>query len=917
MNGKKFREEVAARLMDKSREQKAVFAVRSAMRLLPLLAVQQESSLSFEIQREAFWFWQGEKKEASLLSLLRTYNSNIWSVFGVYADTALAAFNAVHTARTIASPTSPFAIRATTGTINSATIAAAVVVTYIEDAGDTSARAARAAADSAVTAAETYTITIQEIQADLILIDQLTVKEFLHAPLWSSPPPKDWQQWLNDFKADALSLNAGFEVWLDWYEERLQGKPIDVGLLEQWANIPKEIESQGVATINAYLKNLTHKTATQPLNRVRAIFIGSGEAGKTSLIRALHNEPVAEGTEDMTAGIDIRDWQIPDTEIKVHFWDFGGQVMAHATHQFFLRSSCLYVLVLNARSDINSTEQAEYWLQHVKSFGGNAPVMMVGNKADLASVNLDMGHLRDKYPSIVGFYPLSCTQAQTAYKTKFASFQEDFCEQLRQVGTHQMLFTQEQFAVLQDLRPYQAQSAFLKQDEFTALCQRHGIGEDGVQNRAWLLDILDKLGVVIHFPQLAYLDDYILNPRWLTHGVYTLMYHRQARLTDTEVVAVLHNKPIVDEQGKKLEYPKDKCRFIMDAMHEFKLAYPYPLSRDTQIIPELLPSDQPAPIAFIKRGNGLAFEFVFRGFLPRHVMPELIVSRHEEIVGDCVWQCGVLLENKTYRAQALAQVDYHDRVLSITVQGADAKDYLSLLNAEVVRILARLDLVYHEMIALPLAACRSDRLGLPEEKAPYKQLWASANKGERSYTSPLGLDYDLGQVLGWILPKAQYQAISHHYHNSTVHQAEDIHMSDTRQIQTTTYIEGDIKDQAQVAAGNISNKNQTISGGIIHGNAVLADTITNSFNTTTADTQTATLLAQLLKEIEDLNAKIPAEQAQALAFPTEIVREASTNLDKNGLSFGLTKLKAIATTLGDTAQPVLGIVEKVLQLMAM
>ena len=67
----------------------------------------------------------------------------------------------------------------------------------------------------------------------------------------------------------------------------------------------------------------------------------------------------------MTAGIDIRDWPVPQTAIKAHFWDFGGQVMAHATHQFILRSDCLYVVVLNARSEINSNEQAEYWLEHV------------------------------------------------------------------------------------------------------------------------------------------------------------------------------------------------------------------------------------------------------------------------------------------------------------------------------------------------------------------------------------------------------------------------------------------------------------------------------------------------------------------------------------------------------------------------
>ncbi len=73
----------------------------------------------------------------------------------------------------------------------------------------------------------------------------------------------------------------------------------------------------------------------QPLNLVRAIFIGNGAAGKTSLVRKLHDEPVVEGKEEMTPGIEIREWPVPETEINARFWDFGGQVMSHSTHQFF------------------------------------------------------------------------------------------------------------------------------------------------------------------------------------------------------------------------------------------------------------------------------------------------------------------------------------------------------------------------------------------------------------------------------------------------------------------------------------------------------------------------------------------------------------------------------------------------------
>ena len=50
----------------------------------------------------------------------------------------------------------------------------------------------------------------------------------------------------------------------------------------------------------------------------------------------------------------------------------------HATHQFFLSRRSIYIIMLNAREDPNP----EYWLNHIKSFGGNSPVIIVINKTD-------------------------------------------------------------------------------------------------------------------------------------------------------------------------------------------------------------------------------------------------------------------------------------------------------------------------------------------------------------------------------------------------------------------------------------------------------------------------------------------------------------------------------------------------------
>ena len=888
-NKERYREEIEVLLKKIPRDKCVAFAVRSAMRVLPLLAVQENVKIDTILyhrkkSREAFWFWQ--VKDKSLLAILSANSENIEYI---YRDVpAVPAVPTIpHDYAYAASAAAAYACNSTS-TLNSATSAAAFAAAaaaspcgykYEYDYGKGN------------TKADVHAI-IQEIQQDLDVIKKLTATELLQQPLWSKDMSENWQQILADFKTDALSLSAGFEVWLDWYDDRLQGKPIDIELLKKWNTVPEEIQNQGVAAVNAYLKNLVQKIAVQPLNRVRAIFIGYGEAGKTSLIRALYNESVAEGKEEMTVGIDIREWFVPDADIKAHFWDFGGQVMAHATHQFFLRSSCLYVLVLNARSEIGGTEQSEYWLEHVKGFGKNAPVMIVGNKADLAGINLDMSYLKSKYANIVDFYPISCTQATTRFKAKFDSFKQDFCQQLRQVSANQMQFTQEQFGVLEALRHYSPKAAFLSHQKFIEICTEHGIGTKGVQNRDWLLDILDKLGVVIHFPQLACLDEYVLNPRWLTHGVYTLMYKQKSRLTLRDAVAILRDKPIIDEQGNKLDYPMDKCRFIMDAMQEFKLCYSLPHDRNTLIIPELLSTDQPRDIPFeqFKRG-ALAFEFVFRGFLPRHIMPELIVNHHEEIVKDVVWQRGVLLRNKSYQSLALLQVDYHERVLSIWVKSGDARDYLSLLNNEVLQILGRLELDYKEWIALPLSACISDKtLIRSEEKAPYRQILAFARKGEQVYISESGLEYDLGKVLGVILSKdEQVKAGIINIYGDYV---GDKKVSD---------IKIEIGDNAR-----------------INGSVVAAEKIENSFNNlkeSKADDAVKTLLEQLLTEIKTLNTKVPATQAQAVEnmakrADTLVTESKSATPDKEWYQLSFKGIKEAALAIGDAAKPVLDIAEK-------
>ncbi|MCI5224507.1 MAG: GTP-binding protein, partial [Candidatus Electrothrix sp. AR4] len=167
---------------------------------------------------------------------------------------------------------------------------------------------------------------------------------------------------------------------------------------------PPEIAKQGIDAIREYFVALQKEE--HPLNEVKIILIGEGAAGKTSLTKVLLDQPF-DSRESTTHGIRISPWE-PNTDsqpLKVNIWDFGGQDIMHATHQFFLSKRSLYVLVLDGRRD----EEAEYWLRHVSSFGGDSPVLIVLNKQDEnPGFDLNRPFLRRKYPSIKGFFPTSC-----------------------------------------------------------------------------------------------------------------------------------------------------------------------------------------------------------------------------------------------------------------------------------------------------------------------------------------------------------------------------------------------------------------------------------------------------------------------------------------------------------------------------
>ncbi|MEJ7630940.1 MAG: hypothetical protein WKF28_00410 [Rubrobacteraceae bacterium] len=100
------------------------------------------------------------------------------------------------------------------------------------------------------------------------------------------------------------------------------------------------------------------------------LVVGEGGVGKTSMLSALRSEQF-NSSESTTHGIAIHPIELahpeePNTTMQLNAWDFGGQEIYHATHQFFITNRSLFLLVWNAR---HGFEQGKlyYWLDTIQA----------------------------------------------------------------------------------------------------------------------------------------------------------------------------------------------------------------------------------------------------------------------------------------------------------------------------------------------------------------------------------------------------------------------------------------------------------------------------------------------------------------------------------------------------------------------
>lgn len=138
------------------------------------------------------------------------------------------------------------------------------------------------------------------------------------------------------------------------------------------------------------------------IRECKVIFLGDGGAGKTSLIKRIMYNDFQLG-ESTTEGVRIIPWdtKLDAKPFRLRFMDFGGQEIMHSMHRCFLSNHTVYVVVCSVRDDIERKAAVVRWLEQVKSYAPDCPVILALNKADENSrISVDETALMERYPAL-------------------------------------------------------------------------------------------------------------------------------------------------------------------------------------------------------------------------------------------------------------------------------------------------------------------------------------------------------------------------------------------------------------------------------------------------------------------------------------------------------------------------------------
>jgi len=452
---------------------------------------------------------------------------------------------------------------------------------------------------------------------------------------------------------------------------------------------PIEIAELGKQAINEYFEHC--KKGTSVLREAKVIVIGEAGAGKTTFAKKMQN-PQCElpKPNETTLGIDVFDWDFdaePKNVLNTKIWDFGGQDIYHGTHQFFFSDKSLYVLLADTREqkiDFN------YWLNTVEQITGeNSPLIIVLNRKQKHFYQIDEPGLKNRFGDIIRKV-ISVDLSNVGEIPDLQNTLKNEILSLPQIG---YTLPTSWVEIRQELS--RLEDKFISFSKFVEICKNNGITNPKVVSI--ISKLFTNIGVFTHFSDdFSSLHDIIfLDSDWLTKTVYLLLNHdivkeKQGRITFEDISKIWESE---------LYFEKNK---FIELLKRFSLIYKINGSQN-YIVPEYLPMRQPYDQwKYINEDGIYQFRYLFDNYMPKGIMPKLIVALHPYIYDNSlVWHRGVNVSNSISKPDTYAEIleTYgRENRFDIRIYGKNQKDLLNLIIYHFDNILKPYKKLTHEKL---------------------------------------------------------------------------------------------------------------------------------------------------------------------------------------------------------------------------
>ena len=432
-------------------------------------------------------------------------------------------------------------------------------------------------------------------------------------------------------------------------------------------SVAVEILRQKPAEIIAYiLKQQTSKL--RKLNEAKVLVVGDERSGKTSVVNRLCKREYEYG-QTTTLGIEISKYKIEHEyeSIGLNYWDFAGQEITHATHQFFLTKRSLYLLVLDAQKE-DAEIRIEYWLDMIKTYGDSSPIIIVINKIE-KNKSYEFNKFKYKNEHNIKDIVYISAEKNENISTLMQSIKAEVLN-LKHVSDK---LPEKWFEIKEALEKYEENDGdFIKKEEYRKLCSKKGEKDESEQGR--LLTLLHDLGIVISFEDDNRLHETnIINPTWITNAIYKILRSETLKINS----GILHKDNLADILDAN-KYKKEQYIWILDLMRKFGLCF-HMEEESTYLVPFVLNTSQP-DIDMSEYEDGLKFRFKY-DFLPKNLISRLIVKSNTYIQNHDYWKDGVILRYEEITSGVIIS-DVKNQAINVFISSKNkrARDFLAIIR---------------------------------------------------------------------------------------------------------------------------------------------------------------------------------------------------------------------------------------------